>query len=110
MATHKEQAEEQQAKLSVAEKLGKEEGPGSNTRTISIDLQQTLPCPRIRVQRAYYKRKVWVYDCCIVDSNNQKATCFIWDETQAKRGSDEILSCLNKWIEAHKLQEIGHLC
>ena len=30
------------------------------------------------------------------------ATCFIWDETQAKRGSDEICSCIIKWIEAHK--------
>ena len=39
LTTHKEQAKEQQTKLLLAEQLCAEEGPGSDTRTICIDLQ-----------------------------------------------------------------------
>ena len=43
--------------LSKAESEGR---VAPDLRTIAIDLQQTLPCPKLRVSVAYYKRKVWL--------------------------------------------------
>ncbi|CAL4233963.1 unnamed protein product, partial [Meganyctiphanes norvegica] len=95
-------AEQQQAKLSKAEQECKEAGPGSSTRFISIDLQQTLTCPRLNNQRAYFRKKFNYHNFCIYDLNSCKANCFLWDETMAMKGSNEINSCLLKWIELNK--------
>ena len=100
LATHEEASRVPQEMLSKAECESREIGPDSDTRTIAIDLQQTLPCPRLRVSVAYYKRKVWLYNFCVYDLNKAKANMFLWDETQAERGSDEIASCIIKWMDA----------
>ena len=78
-------------------------------RVICIDLQQTLPCPRLNNSRAYFKRKIWCYDLCIYDCNQELANCFIWDETEAKRGSEEVGSCLMKWYEQNRAAGIRKL-
>lgn len=92
--------------LSRAEANSKVALPDCDLRTVAIDLQQTLPCPRLRTSSAYYKRKVWVYNFCIYDMNKDKANMFVWEESTAKRGSDEIASCIMKWVE-RELRE-GH--
>ena len=102
LTEHQKAAEQQQAKLSKAEQECKEAGPGSSTRFISIDLQQTLTCPRLNNQRAYFRKKFNYHNLCIYDLNSCKANCFLWDETMAMKGSNEINSCLLKWIELNK--------
>lgn len=67
-------------------------------RTIAIDLQQTLPCPRLRANKAYYKRKLWVFNFCIYDLCRKEPNMFIWDEVTGGRGADEVASCLLKWL------------
>lgn len=73
---------------------------------IAIDLQQTLPCPRLAVGQAYYKRKLWVYNFGIVDVKTNRAMMFVWDESVAGRGSSEIASCVLKWLDLR----LGHNC
>ncbi|CAL4193192.1 unnamed protein product [Meganyctiphanes norvegica] len=102
LASHKSAAEQQQALLSKAEEDCKEEGSGSSTRTICIDLQQILPCPRLKNQKAYYKKKLNLYNLCIYDLNTCKANYFLWDETMALKGSNEINSCLLKGLELNQ--------
>ena len=58
LRVHKAEAKKQQKKLSDAEDQCLLEGPNNEWRTICIDLQQTLPCPRLRNQKAYYKTKL----------------------------------------------------
>lgn len=65
---------------------------------VAIDLQQTLPCPRLPAGKAYYLRKLWVYNFCIHDVKNTKSYMYVWNETEAARGSDEVASCLLHWI------------
>ena len=85
----------QKEALSLAEETSPND---DDTRTICMDLQQILPCPRLKNQKAYYKKKISLYDFCIYDLNLKKANCFLWDETTAQKGSNEINSCLYKWF------------
>ena len=68
-------------------------------RVVAMDLQQTQPCPRVSSGMAYYLRKLWVYNFCIYDVTKGKGSMFVWDEVTGGRGSDEIASCLMKWLE-----------
>ena len=52
----------------MKEKSGPQEDEnGLTVRNVAMDLQQTLPCPRLSVGIAYYLRKLWVYNFCILD-------------------------------------------
>lgn len=68
-------------------------------RVVAMDLQQTQPCPRVSSGMAYYLRKLWVYNFCIYDVTKGKGSMFVWDEVTGGRGSDEIATCLMKWLE-----------
>ena len=65
---------------------------------ISLDLQQTLPCPKLSVNRFYYTRKLWVYNFCIYDVKTKKSHMYLWDESTGGRGADEIASCITVWL------------
>ena len=84
--------------MAVLSDLAKDDDP--DTRCICLDLQQTLPLPRLSTSVAYYKRKLWVYNLCIHDLKKNESKFYLWDETNGGRGSAEIASCLDKWIEA----------
>ena len=68
---------------------------------IVMDLQQTQLVPKLNASSAYYKRKLCLYNFCVFDLQNDKAYMYVWTENVAKRGSVEIYSCLNKWINDH---------
>lgn len=72
-----------------------------NHLAVCIDLQQTIPCPKLTVGQAYYKRKLWIYNFCVHNLKSGISSMFVWDETVAGRGSIEIASCLSKWLDDH---------
>ncbi|CAG9814746.1 unnamed protein product [Phaedon cochleariae] len=63
-----------------------------------FDLQRTLPVPALSTSVAYYKRQMWVFNLCIHDEVRNVGHMFIWDESIASRGAQEIVSCLIKYI------------
>lgn len=63
-----------------------------------FDLQRTLPVPALSTSVAYYKRQMWVFNLCIHDKVRNVGHMFIWDESIASRGAQEIVSCLIKYI------------
>ena len=76
---------------------------------ITVDLQKTLPTPKINTCLQYYKRKLWTYNLCIHDVKTGHASMYLWDESIAKRGSVEIASCMLHYIENEIKPEVTKL-
>ena len=66
-------------------------------KCINFDLQKVLISPRGNVSDYYYSRTLATYNLTTYDMAFRKAVCYMWDETQAKRGSAEISMCLYKF-------------
>ena len=64
--------------------------------TIAFDLQKVLQTPKCNVSDLYYSRKLSTYNFSTCNLATNEATCYMWHETQAKRGSCEISTCVFK--------------
>ena len=67
--------------------------------TLCFNFQQNLPCPVIPVGELFYARQLWLFNFCIHDCSRNTGTMYCWDETTAKRGSNEVASCLFHYIK-----------
>ena len=101
---HRAQARHQQDMLSAQETLMPTLPANNEWRTICTDLQQVLTCPKVNTQSAYYKRKLSLYNQAITCLHSKMHNYYMWLETEGERGSDEIASCLYKWVKDHITQ------
>lgn len=67
-----------------------------SVRTVSFDLQKCLPTPHLQCGTAYYCRQLYTLNFTMfsTEGNRNIADCYLWDETKARRGSQEVGSCL----------------
>ena len=82
-----------------------------------FDLQQVFDCPNTNVGEVYYKRLLSVYNFVVVDvtgeERNEEGHCFVWDERNGNRGTNEIGSALWKFcVEASQrgVTQIDFFC
>lgn len=68
---------------------------------LCVDLQQVLFCPTLTHGNIFYQRQLSCYNLAIHNQGSNKAMMFFWDETIAKRGSAEIVSCILKYVVLH---------
>lgn len=71
----------------------------SNIAAATFDFQKILNSPHGEVNSFYYMRKLSVYNFTVFDMGLKKAICYMWDETIARRGSNEVASCLYDYIK-----------
>lgn len=60
----------------------------------TFDLQKVLPCPRSETSVFFYKNKLSVYNLTVYDVRSHIGKCYVWHEGIAKRGANEIGSCV----------------
>lgn len=77
--------------------------------TLCFDFQQNLPSPIIPVGELFYARQLWLYNFCVHDCGANDGTMYCWDETQAKRGSNEVASCLLHYFTSKLADEVETL-
>lgn len=76
---------------------------------ITMDLQQALPTPMLSAGPAFYKRKLWTFNFGIHDCSKDRGYMFLWNESVAKRGSDEVASCILKYLQCGDVKNAKHL-
>ncbi len=74
----------------------------SSYDVITFDLQAVLNTPSIQTGLLYYSRKLSVYNLTVYSIASKKGYCYVWDETQAKRGTAEISSCISLYLSTLK--------
>ena len=60
--------------------------------TITFNFQQNLSLPHLPVGDLH---QLWLYVFGVHRRGNNEVTMFCWPEATAKRGSDEVISCLH---------------
>lgn len=65
-----------------------------------FDLEKVLTTPQGEACSYYYKRKFAVYNFTVYDIGNKQGYCYMWDESEGKTGSNEIGTCLLKFIKS----------
>ena len=66
--------------------------------TLTFDFQQNLPLPHIPVGEIFYMQQLWMYVFGIHNCSNNHAKMYCWPECLAKRGSDDVVSCLHHFL------------
>lgn len=66
----------------------------------AFDLQKTLPTPMLTCNKVYYSCQLWTYNLGVHNLSSKTATMFMWPEQMGSRGSQEIMSCLLKYIKS----------
>lgn len=68
-------------------------------KMLTMDLQKCLPTPYLTNGQSFYYRKLWTFNFTIMDSVPKESWCFMWDETVARRGGNEMASGIVKFFE-----------
>ncbi|XP_055904460.1 uncharacterized protein LOC129940227, partial [Eupeodes corollae] len=106
--------------LSREEKRKDRDNVSETTVCAVFDLQAVMQCPRGDICAFYYKSRLNSFNFTIVEldkSNKNKkdstyccyknVNCYFWDETQGKRGSNELGSCLFNFLQSIDARSAG---
>ena len=70
----------------------------SRVRTV-FDLQKIMTCPKLNVGTAYYLRKLNINNLTIYELQTSKGIYNVWTETKHNRGTNEVASCVIRWLK-----------
>ena len=103
----------EQKVLSREEKRKDRENASETTICAVFDLQAVMQCPTGDISAFYYKSRLNSFNFTIVELNKPKeldthpkyccyknVNCYFWDETQGKRGSNELGSCIFNYLKS----------
>ena len=85
----------------------------AHVHAAAFDFQKTLLCPQGTSAVLYYSMRLRNYDFTITNISNMEVDCFFWSEEEGAKGSNEVASCLLKYLSKVKstgASEIHLLC
>lgn len=92
---HQRKAQSARDSLKRDTEMAKQE----NVSVICFDLMKTLPTPVLTTGICYYKRQLWTYCFNIHEMGTNNSFMFVWNETIASRGPQEVGSCILFYIK-----------
>ena len=72
-----------------------------------FDFQQNLPTPKLSVGKQFYLRLLWTYLFGIYSASTKITAAFMWHELLARRGCNNVISCLFRFIFHTSLGRTG---
>lgn len=72
----------------------------SDTIVCTFDLQKVLNTPYGDSVVLYYSRKYPLFNFTLYESVTQEVFCYLWGECDAKRGANEIATCLYSYLKS----------
>lgn len=74
-----------------------------NILVACYDLQAVLQTPCGDISVLYYKRKLNCYNFTVYNTTKKHGMCYFWNESVAKRGVNEIGSCILMYIREYSV-------
>lgn len=71
----------------------------NEVETLAFDMQKILIVPRVSTSITYYKRQLNLYNLGIHVGSTGKSIFNVWLEYEASKGTQEVSSCLKKYIK-----------
>lgn len=81
----------------------------NDTEIFTFKLQHAIDLPHISGDDAFFKRQLWCNVFTVYDQKTDISYFYVWDETVASRGSNEIASCLYKHFSGHLSKDVKKL-
>ena len=72
----------------------------------NFDLEAVLYTPCDKVSTIYYMRKLCTYNSTAFNLVTKTGQCYIWDESEGKRGSNEIGTTIHRYLEQFDGEEV----
>lgn len=69
-------------------------------KVFTFDLQKVLSTPCAEISTLYYSRKFSTYNLTFYDLSTKDGFCYVWNENEGGRGSDEIGSILINFLNS----------
>lgn len=91
--------------LSRIEKSSDKEATPPNTIVAVYDMQAVLQLPKGDVSVFYYKSKLNVMNFTIFNLIDNNCDCFVWDESCANRGANELGTCVLRFMREKSAKE-----
>lgn len=73
--------------------------PEVGTSVVTFELYRPLETPMLTVNESYDLKPLWFSNFCVYDEISKEGHMYVWDETKADRGPEEIASCIVKHIQ-----------
>lgn len=80
-----------------------------NIEVLTFGLGNSIDLPYIKASEDFQKRKLWVHQFCIFDEVRRKHTIYVWPESTASKGSQEIGCCLLRYLHDNLPSETDQL-